>query len=178
MKKTLIIVIALFVAGLQLCAGADNTAKEKGYAGFVELGYGTLLGETGINIVDFSTIHGYKINPYFFVGAGTGVSLKFTGDHLGAGVPLFLDARANLMKRTISPFVDFRIGYYPVTSAKLSTTIVNFGEFFISPTIGVRFPAKGKVSAYNLGIGYTAQRVTNGIVSYFNHLNVRFAIEF
>ena len=50
--------------------GPKRTYDIKGYRGFLDLGYTT--GDDGC--IQFTTSHGYQLNPYFFFGAGTGVS--------------------------------------------------------------------------------------------------------
>lgn len=55
--------------------GPKRTYDIKGYRGFLDLGYTT--GDDGC--IQFTTSHGYQLNPYFFFGAGTGVSY-FTGE--------------------------------------------------------------------------------------------------
>lgn len=53
------------------------------------MGYTT--GDDGC--IQFTTSHGYQLNPYFFFGAGTGVSY-FT-DSESALIPVFADLRGN-----------------------------------------------------------------------------------
>lgn len=69
--------------------GPKRTYDIKGYRGFLDLGYTT--GDDGC--IQFTTSHGYQLNPYFFFGAGTGVSY-FT-DSESALIPVFADLRGN-----------------------------------------------------------------------------------
>ena len=69
-------------------------------------------------------------------------------------IPIFADLRADLLKHSVCPFIDMKIGY----------TVHEDTGFYFNPMVGVRF-AVGAKSAVNFGIGYTMQRIEYRYVS-------------
>lgn len=125
--------------------GPKRTYDIKGYRGFLDLGYTT--GDDGC--IQFTTSHGYQLNPYFFFGAGTGVSY-FT-DSKSALIPVFADLRGNFTNGQIVPFIGLRIGY-----AIDVTSDYGGNGFYCNPFVGVKYML-GKQSAVNFSLGYGSQ---------------------
>lgn len=121
---------------------------QRGYRGFFDVGHivGTGDSGSGINRVEYSTTHGYQFNPYFFLGAGVGVTYYYDGYDC-VGIPLFVDVRANMLDSKLSPFIDFKAGY----------SFNDFKGAYCAPTVGCRFNMGGTVGL-SLGIGYTMQK--------------------
>lgn len=59
---------------------------------------------------------GYQLNPYVFVGVGSGLDIDPAIDN--GFVPLFANVRFNLSKKQNTPFVDVKIGTSLVLSAE------------------------------------------------------------
>ena len=95
-----------------------------GYRGFGDLGYATYSegGTLNGSAIEITTTHGYQINPHLFVGAGIG--FIFTGECKYGDVsghpylkrdsktdmPLFFDFNANILKKSLTPFFDVKVG--------------------------------------------------------------------
>ncbi|MBO4603013.1 MAG: hypothetical protein J5651_07615 [Salinivirgaceae bacterium] len=111
-----------------------------------------------------STIHGMQINPKIFVGGGLGIqyveyqSIKYeyatgtTGKGMADGlcIPIFADARFDMMNKNISPFFDLRLG--------LEFGVVN-GLYF-SPSIGCRF------GHFNMSLGFETKGIETQTITY------------
>src|SRR5690625_6439509 len=54
-------------------------------------------------------INGYRINPYIFLGMGTG--WRYYHEIEDALVPLFLNFRVNFIQSQMSPFLGLSTGY-------------------------------------------------------------------
>ncbi|MDE5730725.1 MAG: hypothetical protein K2H81_04275 [Alistipes sp.] len=94
---------------------AGRSAVRPRYQGEISFGYGLCVSDFGSELdlhrIVFETVHGVRVNPYFFAGVGVGVNCffqdlyGFVGDQvveLGTG-------------GTVLPvFADFK-GYYPVS---------------------------------------------------------------
>ena len=113
--------------------------RTQGYKGFIDLGYTIGAGDWGVDRIELTTSHGYQFNPYLYIGAG--VSANYYYDAELFGLPFFAHARANLINNSISPYIDFKIGY----------SIIDIEGFYMSPSIGC------KIKSFNIGVGYVLQ---------------------
>lgn len=120
-------------------SSSRSAGLESGYHAFIESGYGVGTGDVAADRIEFSTSHGYQINPYVFVGAGAGVNYYHSPDLWS--VPIFANARGTLLDGPISPFLDIKIGY----------AAADVSGFYFSPTVGCRF------SNFTLSAGYELQ---------------------
>lgn len=124
---------------------------DRGYVGFAGLDYGYCTGDFN-NFLNFgfSTVHGYQINPYIFVGAGLGLYMwgEYRGGYIDLSVPMFFAARFTPLKKPITPFVDMRIGY---AAGKVD------GLYF-NPYVGIRIGIRKSFAAY-IGLGYQLQKM-------------------
>lgn len=110
---------------------SDSSVKSKTYRGSIDIG-GAYWGD---GIMLLSTCHGYQFNPYFFLGAGVG----FGSDTL----PLFVDARADILDNDVSPFLDARIG----------CSFIDGVGAYVNTSVGVSFRILGRLWA-NASVGY------------------------
>lgn len=117
-----------------------------GYRGFVDLGYTVGTGDFGEDRVEFATSHGYQFNPYLYVGLGAGAHYYFDSEVVE--IPIFAHVRSEFLNNSISPFLDFKVGY----------TVYDATGFYMTPTVGCRF-AIGNKSGISVGLGYTMQKV-------------------
>lgn len=122
--------------------------ETNGYKGFLELGYTFGTGDYGEDELEINGTYGYQFNPYFFLGAGTGVHFYF--DSSKVALPIYADLRANFIKSSITPFVGIKIGYSPF----------DLQGFYLNPNAGVRFALDSKaLKALNVSMGYSMQKV-------------------
>src|SRR5690625_3367063 len=104
---------------------------ESGSEVSVELGYEIGVGDWGLNRTKMDIINGYRINPYIFLGMGTG--WRYYHEIEDALVPLFLNFRVNFIQSQMSPFLGLSTGY----SLNASNNFKGAGAF-IAPTMGDR----------------------------------------
>ncbi|MDR1197633.1 MAG: hypothetical protein LBK94_01280 [Prevotellaceae bacterium] len=124
--------------------------KRSGYCGIIETGYAFGLDGNGGNSLVLDIINGYRFNPYFSLGVGTGVHY-YTGEST-ALIPIFADFRVNFINKKISPYFSLELGY----SFNGSSSFDAAGIFF-SPVAGVRLRIHGVALLF--GIGYEVQGV-------------------
>jgi hypothetical protein len=140
----------------------NGRGPQKGYRGFVD-GQATFAsGKYGFSRYGVSTTHGYQFRPWFFAGLGYEYYLfKDQMDKKYNTHTIFGDLRIDLLKSSIDPFIDLRIGY---------NTGKNMG-LMVSPSVGLRI-ALGHNSplALNLGMGYSFQRLSH-VYYYENQLS-------
>lgn len=121
-----------------------------GYKGFVDLGYSVGTGNYRVNRLEFTTSHGYQFSPYFYMGAGAGVSYYHEPEFVS--FPLFANPRLTIpTDQGFLPFVDLKIGY---------TVGEDIKGFYLSPSLGTRIALNNKLNnALNISVGYTLQSV-------------------
>ena len=87
---------------------------------------------------DISFELGCRINSYFYLGAGTGIIFY----HKNYTFPVFVDARWYMQKRSVTPYLDFKVGY---------------SEFLLyNPSIGITQKV-GQSTNLNLSLGLALQ---------------------
>lgn len=129
-----------------------------GYKAFVDFGYTLGTGIYGSDRIELMTTHGVQINPYLFVGAGTGCHYYTDGAFFS--IPIFADVRATILKNNVTPYIDCKIGY----------SVVDIEGFYLSPSIGCRF-AIGEKSGVYVGAGYVMQKEKIGYGDYAYNRN-------
>lgn len=123
-----------------------------GYRGFVDFGYTIGVGDFDLGRLELLTSHGVQVNPYFFVGAGTGVHYYCTDGADEFMVPFFADLRGSFLTGVVSPVIGLKAGYtFDATDSFSSLGL------YIAPSFGVRYMVS-RTSALNLSVGYTFQR--------------------
>lgn len=126
--------------------------KSTGYRGFVEASSIFSVGKDKYNsIINVSTSHGYQFNPYWFTGGGLALH--------GCGMlPLFAEARGNLLAGRYTPFVDLKTGVaFDVDRFRSKYNIShrsNRAFYFLNPSIGFSF-SLSRAYAMNVRIDYT-----------------------
>lgn len=98
-------------------------SRKTGYRGFLDAGYYLGLDEGNGGGFGISTTHGYQFADRFFVGVGAGfyylngesyIYSHGYSDYVEENyslVPVYAALRAYVLKRRVSPYVDFRAGY-------------------------------------------------------------------
>lgn len=154
--RKVILLFALLLSAIG--SNAQNTAKNC-YRGYVDAGYSVGIGDYDFGRFEVNTSHGYQINPYLFIGAGTGLhfmaSYKTKDMEIPLDVrdskvdiPVFANIRCNFLKKKVSPFVDIKGGTY----------VTNSGGLYVNASAGCRFSINEK-QAINLSVGYTAEKL-------------------
>lgn len=121
-----------------------------GYITFNEASVGIGLGDVSVpyskSFFGFNTIHGYQVNKYFVISAGTGISF-YNG---GTLVPVFLDLRYRFHIDHFTPYLfgDGGLLFNPGGSGE--------SRLFINPGAGVRYTLSEKFGL-NLGAGIFMQ---------------------
>ena len=173
--------VAILLIGAS--AFAQEEYRPRGYAGFVEEGLAGCTATGDILHSSTATIHGYQINPNWFIGAGLAVDIDIplvntviqtpmgafvTDNSPVSGLPLFADVRCDLTKKRISPFVDFRAGYSPCGDFRKGA--------YVSPTIGCDFFFRNhpKMGLY-CGVMYEYQQCNrNGSTGEMHYVGAKF----
>ena len=120
----------------------NNSGNETGYNGFFDLGYTIGTGDYGVDRIELSTSHGYQFNPHLYAGAGIGVNYYTDAEVIG--LPIFAHVRGNMLNNSISPYIDFRIGYSPLKDVQ---------GLYMAPSVGC------KIHLFNVSFGYVMQEV-------------------
>lgn len=113
----------------------ESTKKQS-----AEVGVGVFSGG-GLNIYFTSW---RQIKPWFSFGMGLGLRHYFSQEL--TIVPIFVDLKANLSTKKVSPFLSCKAGY------SLG------GRFFLNPKIGLSIKTSSK-NALNIGVGYEMQQI-------------------
>ena len=69
MKKIAI----LLAATMAFAINSNAQSMQSGYKGHVDAGYSIGIGDYDFGRFEVNTTHGYQVNPYIFLGAGTGL---------------------------------------------------------------------------------------------------------
>ena len=129
-----------------------------GFEQVVEFGYAPA--SESMDYLKLNCINGYRFNPYFSAGIGTGLRYYTTADALC--FPLFVDFRTNILKvlkSQFSPYVAFGIGY----TFEITPDFQGLGVF-INPNFGVLYHMNKKTSLH-FGIGIESQRFSQSSMS-------------
>ena len=154
--RKVILLFALLLSAIG--SNAQNTAKNC-YRGYVDAGYSVGIGDYDFGRFEVNTSHGYQINPYLFIGAGTGLHFMASYKTKDMDIPLdvrdskvdipvFANIRCNFLKNKVSPFVDVKGGTY----------VTNSGGLYVNASAGCRFSINEK-QAINLSVGYTTEKL-------------------
>lgn len=118
MKKILLFLLSV------VPAFASAQHLEKGYHGFVDIGYSKCISQLDPSAIEITTSHGYQFNPYIYLGGGVG--FDFTGScswgevdrhafekrESKVDIPVFFNFRSNFTKTKFSPYFDAKVGAY------------------------------------------------------------------
>lgn len=146
---------------------SENTlrfpAYEPGYQGTVEISYGLGVGDLGSSRAIFQTVHGYRFNPYVFVGAGVGVD--YNTDIESVFIPVFANVKGYFTKTMVRPFASLDLGYAVATESMevplmgiTRSKKVNMGGLLINPMFGVDIRVSDRHSV-TFAIGYRMQSI-------------------
>ena len=126
-----------------------HVGSTSGGEGTFELGYTIGNGNYKMDRFEFNAIYGYRFNPYFYMGAGTG--FHYYSDMETTIMPVFADFKINFTNGKVVPYADLRAGY----GFFLAKANSNAGAY-LAPSLGIRFFAKRK-GHLNLSVGYNCQ---------------------
>ena len=140
----------------------DAYGPKSGLKIFVEGGYGIGAGVYGEEYISLMATVGYRFNPYFFIGVGTGEKYYVSSEKYG--IPFYGHLRLNLLNISVSPFLDAKIG--------CSTTHVE--GLFISPSVGCSWGFSDNI-AFTVSLGYEYQRAKCFQANYIDTDNPQYA---
>ena len=134
---------------------------QHGFRAMVDAGYGFFIGDRQLHTdvrdhehAEVNAVAGYQLLPCLFVGGGAGFH-RFTNRKYNV-YPVFADVRVDMLRNSITPFVDLRFGkifgHYAATTA-------TFGALF-SPALGCRFGISQRV-ALNIQIAMSFYHVNS-----------------
>ncbi|MBQ8169353.1 MAG: hypothetical protein IJZ98_01270 [Bacteroidales bacterium] len=214
MKTNLTIsIIALIMSAIFCDADAQsrNSDSERGYYGLLDISGGYIhkwMPGSVQSPYDFmlgaSYVNGYRFSPHFAMGLGAGLNYYFDNEQITA--PIYLHLNADILKRTVTPYVALNLGYniqinggkynYPFkaaltpeqqqeeiikTDGRYGSGSYHYRGFFAEPSVGVRFDCGSKRA--NLGISYAfdgeIDRTTDAYrMRYFPQVRIKFGVEF
>ena len=193
-------------SGLVTDIGADtsvNFIKDSGfYQGYVEAGYSHSMAGYNADMVSLQTSQGYRFNPWFYLGAGTGIDILaahksktwgqgwenapgFNVNHPATGtavlLPLFGDFKFLIGNEhsNYSFFLDLKVGCSFLLSNKYISIKDGFltdkNYFYLDPSIGLRIPvnANNPKQAVNVSVNY--KLLTS---SYWNYVSNNITLQF
>lgn len=171
----------------EIVNGLTNVAlpaitQYSGYKGYVEADFTGGVGNYRTNFVTLATSQGYKLNDWFYMGAGIGVDFLWStvnkgwGDHMenfnpawdtheytssAVMIPVFTDFRFTIGQQTsTSFFINCRVGaaflcsdsYVKVRDGYLTDR----QYFYFQPAVGVRIPVNTSKprQAIDVGVHY------------------------
>jgi len=161
-----IFTIAIILAFTITSVNAQNISY-KCYRGYVDAGYTFGSGNYDFGRFEVNTSYGYQINPYFFIGVGggfhfmssyktPGMDIPYDTRDSKVDIPLFANARCNILKGKISPFIDLKGGTY----------VNNNGGLYVNLSVGCRISTKAK-RAVNFSVGCTSEKLEFQTFSHF-----------
>lgn len=83
-------------------------------------------------MVTLTTIHGVRLKPWLFTGAGLGALMSYHKNGIGLTFPLYLNCRLTLPEKHFRPFFDLKFG----TTFSACT--------FFNPSIGYKYAWSNK----------------------------------
>ncbi len=99
---------------------------------------------------------GYHINPYLYIGVGSGVEWDISPEY--GFIPVYGNVRAYLQNRSCAPFVDVRLG----SSTEVNKSKVD-GGFYGSFSIGYSF------KSFDISAFFTIQKAEVTNYSYYRY---------
>ena len=214
MKTNLTIsIIALIMSAIFCDADAQsrNSDSERGYYGLLDISGGYIhkwMPGSVQSPYDFmlgaSYVNGYRFSPHFAMGLGAGLNYYFDNEQITA--PIYLHLNADILKRTVTPYVALNLGYniqinggkynYPFkdaltpeqqqeeiikTDGRYGSGSYHYRGFFAEPSVGVRFDCGSKRA--NVGISYAfdgeIDRTTDAYrMRHFPQVRIKFGVEF
>ena len=132
-----------------------NKIRKRGYINMTETGFSAGDGFS----YGLQTVNGYLFNPMISLGLGTGVDID-KGNNLSF-IPLFIDLRAYMLEKRVSPYMCMAAGY------SFSTENGTKGGRIVNPSLGVRIYLSPK-SAILFSVGYRLQAYTQNWIGYNN----------
>lgn len=214
MKTNLTISIIALIMSVFFCdaeAQSRNSDSERGYYGLLDISGGYIhkwMPGSVQSPYDFmlgaSYVNGYRFSPHFAMGIGAGLNYYFDNEQITA--PIYLHLNADILKRTVTPYVALNIGYniqinggkynYPFkaaltpeqqqeeiikTDGRYGSGSYHYRGFFAEPSVGIRFNCGSKRA--NVGISYAfdgeIDRTTDAYrMRYFPQVRIKFGVEF
>lgn len=166
MKFKFLAIVLLFAS---TSVSAQNLSDQL-YRGFLDAGCSIGFNDYQFERFEINTSHGFQMDTHLFFGAGCGIHYspqymtyrQYTNDSREAefDVPIYANARINILKSYNTPFIDARIGQI----------VNNDCGTYMSFSIGYRTHSDEK-SALNLSLGYTSAELSFNTSYFFSSSN-------
>ncbi|HEY5592414.1 MAG TPA: hypothetical protein VIK55_15535 [Paludibacter sp.] len=137
----------------------DSKGFHIGYQGIFEMGYVKGFGDQSMDYLKLSIINGYRFNPHFSLGLGTG--LRYYLDVKDLLIPLFADCRINLLKNNNSPYFGLGVGYSFNPNSNFDAV-----GLLVSPSFGLNIKISD-IHSLNIGVGYEFQKRKSYTFDYY-----------
>lgn len=142
MKHVLLILLLLFIGWKQLSA----RSLQEGIGYHASISLGTPLPDSNVSPMSCCLSADYQLHSRWAAGVGVGLSRY---DHWM--LPLFASLRWDITRpHRFTPYLSSHIGYAVALQENVN------GGFCLSPSLGVRYPLKGRQSL-SLAVGYELQ---------------------
>lgn len=140
MRKRLFLALAALFA---MSAGFSQVR----YQGHLSAGYAVGTLRTTDNCVNVETLHGVRVNPWFFGGLGAGINYRSASESFNSHY--YGNVRGYLLDRALTPFASLDLGYGLWSGG---------GGLYTSPGLGVNW-CVGEHYALAFTAGMQTQRV-------------------
>lgn len=138
-KYILFVVVAVFTVSAAFAQGR--------YEGRAGIGYAAVVGRNGVMHLAAQTVHGVRVNPYFFGGAGAGLNYYTSEGTLNGH--FYGNVRGYLLDKTVTPFLSVDMGYGLYDGG---------GGLYAAPALGVSW-----LTARNRGLAFSIGLQTQGV---------------
>ncbi len=138
----------------------EHILRDSGFYNTYELGFNPGYGIDNWNWSPFYTgfameiIMGHYFNPYFGLGAGTGIDAFSRYDN--PMIPLFIRLEGNMLHRAITPYYFANTGYAFLWTNQV---VSGHGGLYANAGIGLRY-FTGRKSFWQFGVGYLFTHAT------------------
>ncbi len=136
----------------------SNITEVGGLFGFGNISYKSSIENTSFKnknsnkFVSVTTINGYQFNRNFFLGIGIGIECP---ENI-INMPIFADIRIDLLKKKVTPFLDFGVGYAVRAANIKQKPYFQKGDVITNTQIGIKINIVNHFS-WILGLGYRFQ---------------------
>lgn len=151
--KKLLLILSIIVLTSHVKGQQNDYSIRPGYKGLLSAGYGIDVDYPSSAVYQFDFINGKQFDDVSFLGLGIGLRYDYD-DRKSYRVPLYLQFKANLTRRKLSPYLALKLGYAFVAQEKIE------GEgLLLDPEIGLNYYLSDHTWLI-FGINYEIQRYT------------------
>lgn len=140
-------------------------ASAQRYQGEFNLAEGIGVGMPNMDGWNIQTIHGYRFNPYLFVGGGIGLIKYF--NYTDSILPVFVNVKGYLLgdERLLNPFVSMDVGY----------GFREGGNIYFTPAMGVQIRKYSWATGFYFSVGWQRAKMYSTTIE---NINIRIGFFF